>query len=379
MMKILHLISGGDVGGAKTHVLSLVKELQKTEQVKMICFMEGVFFDEAKSMGIDITVLKQKNRFDLSVVKQIIAIIQTEGIDIIHSHGARANFITYFIAKKIKTPSVTTVHSDFMLDFKGNLYKHLIFTTLNVWALKRFDYYIAVSQDFKNMLINRRFPADKIMTVYNGLDFHEEVSFMSREEFLEKAGLKRLQDKLLVGILARLHPVKGHKVFIDAAAAALKQKNDVHFLIAGDGEEHKGLEEYAAKLGIHQNLHFLGHINDIYGFLNSIDINVLTSYSESFPYVLLEGAKLKKPTIASAVGGIPVLILDGQCGYLFKAGDADELKDKMLKLLESEEQRIQFGEALYQHARENFSLENLAKEHIKIYGVMLGGTKDENY
>ena len=101
MIKVLHLISGGDVGGAKTHVLTLVKELSKEIPVKIICFMEGTFADEAREMGIDIQVICQKQRYDLKVVDELIEIIHKGEFNLIHSHGARANFITRFIKRKL--------------------------------------------------------------------------------------------------------------------------------------------------------------------------------------------------------------------------------------------------------------------------------------
>ncbi len=376
--KVLHLISGGDVGGAKTHVLTLVKELQKNLAVKIICFMEGPFAQEAREMGIDIMVLPQHRRYDLKVVDTLVNIIKTEGFTLIHSHGARANFITRFIRKKISIPCVTTIHSDFMLDFKGNLYKHIIYTNLNIFALKKFDYFIAVSKSFKDMLVSRGFPDNRIFIVYNGMDFQEDISYKSRDEFLNERGLAHLRDKRLIGILARLHPVKGHEIFIRAAADVLTDNKDIHFLITGDAGEMPSLDSQIKQLGIDKNIHFIGFIDNPYDFLNAIDINVLTSYSESFPYVLLEGARLEKPTIASAVGGIPMLIDDGVNGYLFEAGDYKELSGKLKIMIDDEEKSKALGRALYKKASENFSLKNLAMDHIKIYNEMLKNKKVRN-
>ncbi len=375
MIKVLHLISGGDVGGAKTHVLSLTKELQKHIKVKIICFIEGEFYEDAKAMGIDIEVLEQKKRYDLSVINDLRKIIEDEGYDLVHSHGARANFICRFLKGKLRIPFVTTIHSDFMLDFKGNLYKHLIYTNLNVFALKKFDYYIAVSDDFKNMLMGRGFPEKKIFTVYNGLDFEERVSCMDRSDFLNKVGLSHLNDSLLVGILARLHPVKGHTVLIKAAANVLKVHKNVDFLLAGDGEEKGNLMNLANTLGISHKIHFIGFVNN-YDILNCIDINVLTSYSESFPYVLLEGAKLKKPTIASEVGGIPMLIKNEENGLLFQSGDSEELSRDLIKLVESSSLRKVLGEKLFEHSCNKYSLVNLAKKHLEIYTNVISRSKN---
>lgn len=378
MEKVLHLISGGDVGGAKTHVLTLVRELQKNINVKIICFMEGPFAEEARDMGIDIMVLPQQRRYDLKVIDTLIDIIKDQGFDIIHSHGARANFITRFIRSKLTIPCVTTIHSDFMLDFKGNLYKHLIYTNLNIFALKKFDYFIAVSESFKEMLIGRGFPEDRIFTVYNGMDFDEPISFKSKDEFLKERGLSNLSDNKLAGILARLHPVKGHEIFVKAAADILANGKDIHFLITGNKGEMPSLDNLINQLGLENNVHYVGFIDAPYDFLNAIDINVLTSYSESFPYVLLEGARLKKPTVASAVGGIPMLIDDGVNGYLFKAGDSGELSQKICCMINDEAGCKEMGKALYKKATENFSLKNLAMSHMKIYNTMLESGKERN-
>ena len=379
MEKVLHLISGGDVGGAKTHVLTLVKELQKNLTVKIICFIEGSFAQEARDMGIDIQVIPQPRREDLKIIDTLIKIIKDEGFTLIHSHGARANLITRFIKRKLPIPCVTTIHSDFMLDFRGNLYKHIVFTNLNIFALKRFDYFIAVSENFREMLIGRGFPKNRIFTVYNGMNFDEDISYESKAKFLEDRGLPYLKDKKLIGILARLHPVKGHEIFIKAAADILASNNkDIHFLITGNAREMPVLDNLINQLGIEENIHFIGFVDAPYNFLNAIDINVLTSYSESFPYVLLEGARLEKPTISSKVGGIPMLIEDGINGYLFEPGDSDELGKKLNDMIQNDAKSKAMGKLLYKKANDNYSLKNLAMNHINIYNSMLENKKEGN-
>ena len=102
-MKVLHLISGGDTGGAKTHIISLLKGLNKLIDANVICFLEDTFYEDAKAAGISIEVYKQKSRSDMSVVKRLTEEIENKNYDIIHCHGARANFIAMFLKKKVKT------------------------------------------------------------------------------------------------------------------------------------------------------------------------------------------------------------------------------------------------------------------------------------
>ena len=370
-MKVLHLISGGDTGGAKTHVVNLLQELDKRIDVKIICFLEAEFYHEIKEKGIDIEVYEQKGRYDLSVVKRLIKEIKKEEYDLIHCHGARANFITYLLKKFYKIPVVTTVHSDYKLDFKGSFYKNLVYRNINYISLKHMDYYIGVSESFRDMLIDRGFSSDRIMTVYNGINVKEVESAKINENFLKKYGIDTEKETIKVGILARLYPVKGVEVFIKAAQKVLAERQDVEFFIAGDGEERKNLLHLIKELDIEDKVYLLGYVRDPYSFINEIDINTNTSYSESFPYVILEGGVFKKPIIASNVGGIKDLVVHGETGLMFEPGDVDSLANHILKLVGNEDLRKTLGNNLYDKKKKLYSSEKMAEKQILIYQQIL--------
>ncbi len=372
-MKVLHLISGGDTGGAKTHILSLMKELKKIIDAKIICFIKDTFYYDLLREGINIEVFPQKSRMDLSVIKRLEEEIARENYDIIHCHGARANFIAMFLKKRIKKPMITTIHSDYRLDFNDNIYKKIIFTPLNAIALRKFDYYIAISDEFKDMLVDRGFKEDKIFVVYNGIDLEEEVEYVSKEEFLNRYNIDG-EDKLIVGIIARLDLVKDHETFIKGAKKVLDKRKDVIFLIAGTGKDEMRIKNMVKDLDMGKNIHFLGYVEDQYSFFNTIDINVLTSISESFPYSILEGAKLKKPVISTDVGGIRHLIQDGHNGWLIKVKDYEALADRLLYFLENREKIDFMGNNLFKSVENNFSSKSMAKVHYKIYqGIVSKG------
>lgn len=365
-MKVLHLISGGDTGGAKTHIISLLKGLNKIIDANVICFLEDTFYEDAKASGINIQVYKQKSRSDMSVVNRLVEEIEKENYDIVHCHGARANFIAMFLKRKIKRPLITTIHSDYKLDFKDNVYKKFVFTTLNTIALKIFDYYIAISDTFKEMLVDRGFKSDEIFVAYNGIDLYVTPEFQSKDEFLK--GYKiNYGDKMVVGIVARLDLVKDHETFIKAADIVLKTNKDVMFLIAGDGNDEKRLRDLVKEFKIEDNLHFLGFVKKPYSFFNAIDVNVLTSVSESFPYVILEGARMKKTVISTKVGGVSKLIKDDYNGYLISIGDENTLAEKIQILYSNREKVKTMGENLYEDVANNFSSDSMAEEHVKIY------------
>ena len=365
-MKVLHLISGGDTGGAKTHIISLLKGLNKLIDADVICFLEDTFYEDAKAAGINIKVFKQKSRSDMSVVNRLVEEIEKENYDIIHCHGARANFIAMFLKRKVKLPLITTIHSDYKLDFKDNIYKKFVFTTLNTIALKIFDYYIAISDTFKGMLVERGFKKDEIFVAYNGIDLDVPPEFEGKDKFLKAYNID-YEDKMIVGIVARLDLVKDHETFIKAAKIVLKKNKNILFLIAGDGNEEQRLRDIVAEFKIEDNVHFLGFVKKPYSFFNSIDVNVLTSVSESFPYVILEGARMKKTVISTKVGGVSKLIQDDNNGYLIPIGDENALAEKIEILYSNKEKIKTMGQNLYQVVANNFSSDSMAQQHVKIY------------
>lgn len=367
-MKILHLISGGDTGGAKTHVISLLKELQKHIDVQLVCFMEGEFSKDARRACIDIQIFEQKSRIDFAAIKQLINKIKNEKYDIIHSHGARANFISAILKIFLDMTVITTIHSDYKLDdFLGNYFKNVLFRKTNAISLRLIDYFIGVSDNFKEMLIHRGFPEEKIFSVYNGIDFNETISYRDRKDFLKQYDIGYKEEEILIGIMARLDPVKGIKVFLEGASKAYTKNKNLRFLIAGEGEEKQKLKRYSEELGINDITHFLGFVSNPYDFFNAIDINTLTSYSESFPFVILEGARMKKTAISTSVGGIKDMICHGETGYLFNVGDSDALGRFLVKLAVDEKQRIMMGEKFYTYVKKHFSTETMAAKHIEIY------------
>ncbi len=376
-MKVLHMISGGDSGGAKTHVFALLDALKKYIDVKIICLTPGVFYQDILKKDIDTVLIEQKNRGDLSIIKKIKKIIEEEKFELLHIHGARANFVATLLKGRIKIPVVTTVHSDYELDFTQNLYKKIIFTGINKIALRAVDYYIGVSDNFKAMLVERGFTPNKIYTVYNGMDYSVVKNDVGKEEFAEKYNIEYNENCTYVGIIGRFDHVKGHEIFIRGAAEALKENKNLRFILAGEGPLKDDLINLSKELGISDKVYFIGFLDNIYSFINFIDINTLTSLSESFPYVLLEGAGMKKATISSAVGGIVDLIDDGVNGYLFENGNYRQFAKKILSLSENKALREEMGELLYDKATTKFSNDNLAKSHVDIYNSILSDYKDD--
>ena len=204
-MKVIHLISGGDSGGAKTHVLSLLQNLSRTIEVDMVCFMEGPFAQEARELGISTQVYSDRNVLrTLRLLKQK---IREGGYDLIHCHGARGNMMGAFLRKSTGLPVVTTVHSDYRLDYLGRPFSRITYGTINTLALRRLDYRIGVSDAMVDLLISRDFDPDKLFPIYNGIDFTLPPPALDRMAYLRSVGLEVDETSVVAGIAARLNPV----------------------------------------------------------------------------------------------------------------------------------------------------------------------------
>ncbi len=369
-MKVIHLISGGDSGGAKTHVLSLLQHLNETITAQLVCFRDGPFAEEARSLGIPTKIMGGNNIYRIR--RQLKEYIRAGGYEVIHCHGARANMIGAMLRKTTGLPVVTTVHSDYKLDYMGRPISRLIFGSINARALRKLDYRIGVSDAMVDLLISRGFPADRFYTIYNGIDFTPAPPQGDRLPYLRSLGLNADESSIVVGIAARLNPVKDMSTLIRGFASAAERCGRLRLLIAGDGEERQKLESLVKELNVTDKVCFAGWISgSMDAFYSALDINTLTSLSETFPYALTEGVRFHLATVSTAVGGIPALIDQDVNGFLFTPGDWKTLGDNLTALAQDDALRHDMGEKLWQKASRQFSIQNTVETQLHIYREIL--------
>ena len=365
-MKVIHLISGGDSGGAKTHVLSLLQNLNKTITAQLVCFRDGPFAEEARAMGIPTMICGGNNIPHLR--RELADYIRQGGYQLIHCHGSRANMIGALLREPTGLPVVSTVHSDYKLDYMGRPFARLTFGAINAWALRHLDYRIGVSDAMVDLLIDRGFPPDRFYAIYNGIDFTPAPSQGDRLAYLRGLGADVEENSVVVGIAARLNPVKDMSTLIRGFAEGHKSCPRLRLVIAGDGEERQKLEDLAKELGVEKEVTFAGWISGgMDRFYSALDVNALTSLSETFPYALTEGARFHLATVATAVGGIPYLIDQDVNGYLFIPGDWQTLGRYLAALGNEDALRREMGEKLYEKASAKFSIQSTVDTQLHIY------------
>lgn len=367
-MKVIHLISGGDTGGAKTHVHSLLQNLSRGMDITLVCFRDGPFAREAAELGIETRVCS--GGF-FSALREVRRMIAEEGFELVHTHGSRANLAGAILRSTCGRPVVSTIHSDYRLDYMGRPAAAATYGVLNVLALRRIKYHVGVSDAMRDLLISRRFPRETTFAIYNGLDFSREPKRHDRAAFCARVGANVAPGDIVVGAAARLDPVKDLATLVRGFAAAREGHPELKLIIAGEGPERPALEALAEELGVRGAVTLAGWLDDMEEFYSALDINTLSSLSETFPYALTEGAAYRLPTVASAVGGIPRLIEDGKTGFLFAPGDWEKLGARLAQLASDPGLRERLGAAVHERAAREFSVEATCREQRAVYEEIL--------
>lgn len=356
-MKVLHINAGLEDGGGKNHILTLLSQFDPTT-AELLVLENGIIADEAKRLGIVVHIFEQQSRYDLSILKRLTQFINNQSFDIVHTHGARANFIFSTIHKKVAAQWLITVHSDPTLDFMGRGIKGTLFTKFNLASLKKADHLIVVTNSLMKPLLQLGINKNKLTIIYNGIQFN-----------LDTTKPAMTNDKFTLTCVARLHPIKGHERLLDSLHAA--DFTNFSLNLVGDGELKGTLEKKVQQLGIQENVHFLGFLNkpQVEEMIAHSDITVLASSNEGFPMVLLESANQKVPFIATDVGDVALLVPDKSYGWCVPADSVESLTTALNEAYNEWENHTleSKGERLYQLASNQFSLDRFYKETLSLY------------
>lgn len=363
-LKALHVIGGGEFGGAERHILNLANAADPKEVMFLICCLfEAPFAQIAKRAGLEIEVLPMHHKFDFKVTPQLTALIKEKNIDLVHTHGVRGNLLGRLAARLAGgVPVITTVHSLLSRDYPGFLTRQVNLCLERMgWGMTA--HFIAVSQSLRQELIKWGIPADKVTTVYNGLDFSE---FQGKNNFFRQQ-MGYPPEVPLVGVIARLHPVKGHRLFLECAKIILGRKPKVRFLIVGSGPERPFLELLAKKFQIWDQVTFTGYRTDIPEILASLDVLVVPSLWEGFGLTAAEGMAANIPVVATNVGGLPEIVKTGETGLLVPANDPLALAEGVLWMLDHPEEAREMTRKGSELVHMEFTAEIMARRTLEVY------------
>jgi glycosyltransferase involved in cell wall biosynthesis len=240
------------------------------------------------------------------------------------------------------------------------------------WAAVRcFDGLIANANYGKEAWVRRtRISPARVRVIYNGIDVNAFEPRRDAEVVRAEIGVPASCP--VVGMTARLHPMKGHVYLLRAAAEVAKAFPDVHVVLVGEGGQRSALERTAEELGIRGRVHFLGHRTDVADVTQVFDVAVLPSVAgEGFPHTVMEAMALRKPMVASRFSGIPEEVDDGVTGTLVPPGDAKALAEAITDLLRDPAKAQAFGEAGRRRVEEKFTLPRMLDETFDLFSGLV--------
>jgi glycosyltransferase involved in cell wall biosynthesis len=212
-----------------------------------------------------------------------------------------------------------------------------------------------------------RIRPEKIEVIYNfvSLEMFKKEGDWEGDKLKESLGSSN--GRPVVTMVANLRPVKGVDVFLKSARLVLDSVPGINFIVAGEGEERKGLEDICRRLKLDSSVKLIGAISDVIPLLRASDIGVLSSNSESLSNTIIEYMAAGLPVICTDVGGNRELVQDGLNGFLVPSGDPGKLADAIVKLVNNHDLRVKMGRESIRLAELLFDVARTMKDYEALY------------
>jgi glycosyltransferase involved in cell wall biosynthesis len=380
--RVLNIITRLEQGGAPLALLETIRRIDR-EQFD-ITVVAGQTEDQDRNlnvsvMGFDLPVIEVPALRrsvhpvrDVSALCRLIQIIRQGEYDLVHTHTSKAGVIGRMAAKICGVPAI--VHSSHGTILHGYFSPAVtrIFAILEKAAASASHRIICLTrQEIGQYLDAGIGRPDQYTYIFNGIDvsaFEERKG--DRSSLRTSLGFK--PEEIVCISVGRLVPVKGLSDLLSAFAIAHNQNPELRLLLVGDGELRQDLEREVQELKIGDVVQLVGWREDIPELLDVADLFVLTSHNEGLGLVLVEAMVKKLPVVATAVGGVPEVVIDGVTGSLVPAGDSVAIASAIARFAENGEMRASMGQRGYERANEFFTIDKTVQYTEDLYKTLLG-------
>ena len=364
-MRILHLTSHMNVGGISRYILSLCRQQGQRNHRVIIASGGGQLVPQAERLGVThwALPLRTSAEFSLQVfwgIRQLAARLGQEPVDVMHAHTRVGQVVADQIFRRTGIPFVTTWHGIYKTRLGRRLWPCMGKLTIAISGPVR-----------QHLLQDFRLPENKVRCIYNGIDtayYAVPPDLAEIEAFRKRWGIRL--DQPVIGSIGRLAAgrVKGFDTLLVAAYLLRRRTPTVQVLIVGDGPRRPFLEDVATRLGVQDQVRFVGEIQDIRVPLAAMDLFVFASrWPEAFGLTLVEAMAAGKPVIGTEVGAVPEIIRHDLEGLLIPPDDPAALAEGIVRLLDDPVTAQRFGRQAQTRVSEAFSLTRMAAEVEAVY------------
>jgi len=363
-LKILHLIATNFVGGPEKQILNHALSVDRDRfEVIIGSYSEGKpenpLLKEARAKNLPVFQIDSENSFNPGQIFQLKRFLKTWRIDLLCTHGYKSNLVGFWATLGTKIGQIA-----FVRGWTGEDWKVKIYDWLDRLWIRCADRIVCVSEAKKRELLKLKIPSRKVAVIHNAFPLQNlrvGMNFDLRKKF------KLTADSKIIASFGRLSPEKGQKYLILAAERLLKRGLDLKALIFGEGKEKNALQSLIDELKIKREVFLPGFVENPLDYMRQVDLVVNPSLTEGLPNVILEALALRKPVVATSVGGTQEIIEDGRTGYLVPPNNPEALADKIQLALENPAKTRHLAEEGYKLVQTKFSLQLQTEKMQNLY------------
>jgi glycosyltransferase involved in cell wall biosynthesis len=292
-----------------------------------------------RGAGLPCVVFRERFRLDPRPAVRLARYLRRAEIDVLETHGYKANVLGGIVATLLRVPWIAFLHGETHEGGKVRMY-----FALERMAARRAPRVVVVSRAMRELAIRWAIPAERIRVIHNACF-----------EAADAAADGRSVSAPVIGIVGRLSREKGVDVALRAHARVVMTQPGARMIIAGVGPEEAKLAALASTLGVAGSVEWLGYEADIKSVFSRLMLLVLPSRSEGLPNVVLESMAYGVPVVATAVGGVPEAVIDGDTGVLVAPEDDVSIAAAVVNLLQDADRRRRLAEHARQAVAQRFS------------------------
>lgn len=365
-MRIIHVDPEPCFSGGEVQVFLLMDGLRaRGHECLLACVPGGEPEREAIARGIETRAVPMRHDFDLSAVLRLRGAISEAAADLVHLHTGRANWLGGIAARSLGLPAVTTRRMDRRV--KRGWRTRWLYTRLVSRAA-------AISPAVLKRLLDGGVPVERTRLIWSAVDPSRLKPSRPRSELRVELGCSEAAVVVLaVGALVQR---KGFDLLLDALADPAGPQQ-ARLWIAGEGDQHDNLLAHIADKGLETRVRLLGRRSDIPDLLAACDLFAMPSRAEGLGIAALEAMAASRPVVASRVGGLGEVVLDGKTGRLVPPSDVHALATALFELCTDSELRVRFGEAGPERVADGFLPEQMVEAYEQMYREVLAEAREE--
>ena len=367
-IRILHLITELEPGGAENLLLNICRGLDKEKFNLIVGYISGpgTLANQIRRTGVRVVDLTHRGKIDLFLLFRLIFLMRKKRVKIVHTHLVHASIVGR-VAAKLAGVKILVTTRHYAYDLKERSFTYWLERKLA--GFNRMT--IAISKAVRDYLIRKEnYDCKKVTVIYNTVDLRLFDLNMVKESVTNS-------DNYLIGSVGRLHPQKGHSILIQSMSAVIREFRKTRLLIIGSGSLRMELENLARNLKVSDHVTFLGLKSplEVIEILRGVNLFVLASNWEGFGIAVIEAMALSKPVVATAVEGLHEVIEDGRTGFLVPQGDPQALAEKVIYLLKNRDLSTEMGKEGRKRVETLFSLDNMIVKLERLYRDLLNQEK----